>query len=144
MSADCRWSEAVPRFTVIDMEEDQARVEFRIKLGITLKRVRQKLTPYTQQTMADAIGMNRDTYGSYERGKTEPKAYDLARVWSLLGAPGDWLLRPTSDVNEVDRWIEAWERERRLRAVQEAGQDDEADESDPEGDGRGAAPRGRR
>jgi transcriptional regulator with XRE-family HTH domain len=126
------WSYPLGFPTVIRVEDDAARTEFRAALGRTLAMVRKRLTPYrSQQAMADALGVDRETYGRWERGVKEPRVYDLARIWSAFDVPADWLLDPTDSLKELDRRIAMLRHERMLRAALEAAHD--------EGEGTGLA-----
>lgn len=44
-----------------------------------------------QQTMADALGVNRATVSMWETGRTEPSASKFVRWAELVGQPLDWL-----------------------------------------------------
>lgn len=127
------------------VEEDRERAEFRRRLGVTLARVRRKLTAYrTQQSIADALQVDRETIGRWERGEREPKVFDLSRLWARYGVPGDWFLDPTANVNELDRRI-AGLRALRLREAASEAARDEAGEGPALTSGGGTAPRtGRR
>ena len=56
-----------------------------------LKNLR-KLKGYTQQEVADAVGIPRITYCSYERNQREPTAMVLKRIANFLGVSLDYLL----------------------------------------------------
>lgn len=86
--------------------EDAERRAFRRRLGFTLSRVRTKLTKYTQETIAQAIGVDVETVGRWERGDREPKTFELHRLAVLYDVPGDWFLFPTDSVTELDARIE--------------------------------------
>lgn len=78
---ETRWSAASRMTTVPLMDDDAARVEFRENLAMTLKRVRRKATGYaSQQSIANELGIDRETYGRWERGTQEPRVFDLARI----------------------------------------------------------------
>lgn len=122
------WSPSNGRSTVPHVDDDE-RLAFRRALGTTLQRVRRKLTSYkSQASIASALGVNDDTVGRWERGEREPKVSELVQLWGLYDVPAEWLLRPTADVNELDRRIAGLRHERLTRAATEA-----ADESAGEG-----------
>lgn len=88
--------------TVFDVGEEE-RSAYRRRLGINLERIRSTLTTHTQESLADALGVDAETYGRWERGSREPKAYDLFRIADILGVPADWLVAPTDSISEIDR-----------------------------------------
>lgn len=96
--------------------EDDERATFRRALGMTLQRVRRKLTAYrSQQSIATVLHVDKDTVGRWERGESEPQASELVVMWQRYDVPAEWLLRPTSDINELDRRITVLQRERQTR-----------------------------
>lgn len=101
--------------------DDAERVAFRRALGTTLQGVRRKLTSYkSQSSIASALNVDPDTVGRWERGEREPKVSELVQLWERYDVPAQWLLRPTSDVNELDRWIAELRHERLTQAATEA------------------------
>ena len=113
---------------------EEEREAFRVALGRTLGRVRKKLTEYSQVTIAEALDVDPDTVGRWERGERDIRVYDLARIWERYQVPADWFLDPTDSVKELDARIR---HERQTRAAQEAGRADAGHGPDqPSGDGK--------
>jgi len=84
-------------------QEDGARADFRVRLGMNLQRIRRRHTSYTQATIAARLGVNPDTVGSWEKGDTEPQAWELAEMIRRYKVPCEWLLEPTDSVSLIDR-----------------------------------------
>lgn len=131
-----RW--AVDTFVDVPSDEEERRA-YRRRLGANLGRIRSQLTDFTQETIADALGMDAETYGRWERGTREPKAFDLHRLADKFGVPADWLLDPTDSFTELDRRIAQLRR-----AAVEAAQADVAAEQARRGAGAAGARRGKR
>lgn len=55
-----------------------------------LKELR-KEKGYTQQQIADEIGVNRGSYSNWEKGKREPSFENLIKLADLLEVSLDWL-----------------------------------------------------
>ncbi len=71
--------------------------------GERLASVRQKLGyGKDRQGFADLFGMKADSYGSYERGKTEPKIEFYEALRSRFQINLNWLLTGEGDMQEVD------------------------------------------
>jgi len=85
--------------------KEEERAAFRRRLGVTLARVRTRLTSYSQESIAEVLGVDSETVGRWERGIREPKVYDLAQLSEKYNAPAEWLLFPTDSVTELDRRI---------------------------------------
>ena len=68
------------------------------------KRIQElrKVNNYTQDYVASALGVVRQTYSHYETGKRTPSAEMLYKISGLYGVPIDDLMRLTS---ELDRNI---------------------------------------
>lgn len=108
----------VPTVSGVSKGEDAERRAFRRRLGITLSRVRTKLTGYaSQQAIADELGVDVETVGRWERGDREPKTFDLHRLAMKYDVPGDWLLFPTDSVTELDDRIRALADQRLVSAA---------------------------
>lgn len=134
------WSGRWAVDTVADVPSDeQERLAYRRRLGANLARIRSQLTPYTQETIADELGMDAETYGRWERGTREPKAYDLHRLADKFGVPGEWLIEPTDSFSELDRRIAMLRR-----AAEEAARADAAGDSTPPDGGASDDSRGKR
>lgn len=134
------WSGRWAVDTVTDVEaEEEARRAYRRRLGGNLERVRKQLTDYTQESLADALGVDIETYARWERGSREPRAYDLAQLAEKLGVPAEWLLDPTDSFTELDQRI----AQLRRAAAEAARADEEEGQGPTAGDGKGA-PRGKR
>lgn len=56
-----------------------------------LKLLREVCGYGSQQTFADALGIEKGTLGQYERGRSYPKPDVLGRIRQLTGATIDWL-----------------------------------------------------
>jgi transcriptional regulator with XRE-family HTH domain len=59
--------------------------------GKRLKLLREVCGYPSQQTFADALGMEKGTLGQYEAGRSYPKPDVLGRIRQLTGATVDWL-----------------------------------------------------
>ena len=117
------------------------RDDFQRSLGRTLYRVRRRLTKYrSQDSIAEALGVDGDTIGRWERGEQEPRAFELAMLCDRYEVPADWLLNPTDSGRELETRIEILRRDRLVRAALEAAADDEADDPSPASDADGGAP----
>lgn len=103
-----RWSgpSAVSTVGRVAGGEDAERRSFRRRLGVTLARVRQRLTTMKQSDVAELLGVDVETVGRWERGEREPKAFELHRLAEKYAVPGDWFLFPTDSVTELDLRIE--------------------------------------
>ena len=64
----------------------------------------------SQEDLADAMKVDKNTISRWENARTEPKAYDLARLGDVLNVPGDWLLRPTDSISEMDLRLDQLQR----------------------------------
>lgn len=138
------WSRprAVPTvYLVTGSDADYAA--FKRRLGVVLSLSRRRLSSYTQQTIADELGIDKETIGRWERGEREPKSYQLHRMATLYCAPSeppwDLFLSPPDSLTEVDLRV-AQLRAAAAAAAQAAA---EADDGPPSSGGR-AARRGKR
>lgn len=134
------WSLRLAVDTVDDVpiDADKRRAYLR-DLGENVARIRQSMTKLTQEDMADALGMNIETYGRVERGKREPKAYELVAIADHLGVPREWLVDPAESFKEIDARIAILRR-----VATEAAASAAADEIAQQAEGGKAARRGRR
>ena len=60
-------------------------------LSEQLKIIR-KANKFTQQGLADAIGIERSTYASYETGRNKPDVNLLSRIAKVFGVSSDFIL----------------------------------------------------
>ena len=127
-----------------DSDSDADRAAFRRALGVTLSRVRRELTTYSQDRIAQELGVNVETVGRWERGEREPKTFELHRLAVKYDAPGEWFMFPTDSLSELDRRIERLRIERLARAAGAAAQEDAAAAGDLPDDDEGEFPLGRR
>jgi len=75
----------------------------------------------SQEDLADAMKVDKNTISRWENARTEPKAYDLSRLADVLNVPGDWLLRPTDSINEMDLRLDQLQRAAGVAETAEAG-----------------------
>lgn len=99
------WSDRARVLTVFTMGtqagEDGERTAFKRRLGTTIAEFRGALAE-SQQDLADALDVDVETVGRWERGVREPKIYDLNRIMRRYSIPPEWLLEPTDSVTERD------------------------------------------
>lgn len=126
-----------PEGRFFDVPDEEERRAYRRRLGVNLERIRTTLTEYTQETIADELGVDTETYARWERGSREPKAYDLFRVADKFGVPSDWLVSPTDSLTEIDRRLSQLRR-----AAEEAARAEAAAKPRQSGVGKGT-PRGK-
>lgn len=60
-------------------------------LSEQLKIIR-KANKFTQQELADAIGIERSTYASYETGRNKPDVVLLSKIAKVFGVSSDYIL----------------------------------------------------
>ena len=60
-------------------------------LSEQLKIIR-KANKFTQQELADAIGIERSTYASYETGRNKPDVNLLSKIAKVFGVSSDYIL----------------------------------------------------
>lgn len=60
-------------------------------LSEQLKQIR-KANKFTQQDLADAVGIERSTYASYETGRNKPDVILLKRIANVFGVSSDFIL----------------------------------------------------
>ncbi len=72
-------------------------------LSEQLKIIR-KANKFTQQELADAIGIERSTYASYETGRNKPDVVLLKRIADVFGVSSDFILEidTTAPLNMED------------------------------------------
>lgn len=54
-------------------------------LGENIKKIRTKSTKYSQQDMADFLGVDRNTYANWERGENDIKSKFVPKLAELFG-----------------------------------------------------------
>lgn len=69
--------------------------------GERLKKCRNS-KGYSQQQMADFLGITRQGYGKYEIGKAEPDLKTLTKLSNILGVSTDFLLKGTHAQIDLD------------------------------------------
>lgn len=100
MLREARWSGGYARPTVMPVAgSDADRAAYRKRLGYTLAKCRE-VAGLTQEAAAPRLGVNVQTLSRWETGAHECKAYDLAQMWRLYGAPSEWLLDPSDSITE--------------------------------------------
>lgn len=72
-------------------------------LSEQLKIIR-KANKFTQQELADAIGIERSTYASYETGRNKPDVILLSKIAKVFGVSSDFILEidTTAPLNVED------------------------------------------
>ncbi|WP_018132115.1 helix-turn-helix domain-containing protein [Effusibacillus pohliae] len=70
-----------------------------MKLHVRLTELRKRYE-YTQQQVADFLGISRGAYANYEIGKREPDADTLAKLAELYDTTVDYLLTGRMDTAE--------------------------------------------
>lgn len=72
-------------------------------LSEQLKIIR-KANKFTQQELADAIGIERSTYASYETGRNKPDVILLSKIAKVFGVGSDFILEidTTAPLNMED------------------------------------------
>lgn len=112
-------------------ERARAQAAYRRRLGVTLRRIRERLTPFSQESIAEQIGVVTETVGRWERGEREPRAWELqmlAERYELDDSVIPWLLFPTDSISELDDRIEQIRAARLRRVAAEAARDQVAEE----------------
>ena len=77
-------------------------------LAKRLKELREEKN-YTQQEMAEKIGLKRTAYGAYERGVNTPDAQTLLKLAEIFDVTTDYLLgrvdnkKPLEDISGKER-----------------------------------------
>ncbi|MCX2854239.1 MULTISPECIES: helix-turn-helix domain-containing protein [Bacillus] len=64
-----------------------------------LKKIRK--LKYSQQEMADFLGITRQGYGKYETGKAEPDLATLNKISDILGVSTDYLIKGDERIDEI-------------------------------------------
>lgn len=64
---------------------------------------RRKEKKFTQQSIADALGIRQQVYARYESGDRQPSRPRLNRFCELLDCSPDWLLNLTDDPHEYTK-----------------------------------------
>lgn len=71
--------------------------------GSNIKKIR-SLKNYTQQHLADILGLTRAAVSSYEEGRAEPKIETLTRASQIFGVSVDDFINKKLTVNEVSHF----------------------------------------
>jgi len=71
--------------------------------GSNIKKIR-SLKNYTQQHLADILGLTRAAVSSYEEGRAEPKIETLMRASQIFGVSVDDFINKKLTVNEVSHF----------------------------------------
>lgn len=84
-------------------------------LSQQLKTIR-KANKYTQQTLADTLGIERSTYASYETGRNKPDITLLKRIADLFEVPIDVILEidPQQECDFADMKREYQEKNKQI------------------------------
>ena len=105
------WSGTGAAITVLFVPgSDADRLAYRRRLGHAIAQIRDRARSMSQEDLADAMKVDKNTISRWENARTEPKAYDLSRLAEVLEVPGDWLLRPTDSINEMDLRLDQLQR----------------------------------
>lgn len=62
-----------------------------MSIGERIKKIRQE-KGYTQQELAEMIGVAKNTITGYEKGNREPDATKIIALSKALNVPGDWII----------------------------------------------------
>lgn len=65
----------------------------RKELIAEMLKTHRQINKYTQKEVAEHIGINAETYATYERGRNEPPAEILVRLAFLYDVPIDYLVQ---------------------------------------------------
>lgn len=108
--------------TVPDVPLDPEEVEFRVRIGALISRVRLE-NDVSQEELAESVGVSVSTLGRWERGVNGPKSYQLAKLWRAFAddrmphkVPADWWFTLPSATSDLDRAIAARVEAGRLAA----------------------------
>jgi len=116
------WSGTGAAITVLFVPgSDADRLAYRRRLGHAIAQIRDRARSLSQEDLADAMKVDKNTISRWENARTEPKAYDLSRLADVLNVPGDWLLRPTDSINEMDLRLDQLQRAAGVAETAEAG-----------------------
>lgn len=81
-------------------------------LGDNIRAIREK-AHYTQEQLAEMIGMNRVSLARYEAGKIEPGSKALAKIADALHVSTNVLINGNDTMSDEDR--ELWELREQVR-----------------------------
>lgn len=86
---------------------ERSRIELNIpeKMKVSLKMARE-FKNYTQEEAARLIGINKDTLGNYERGKSYPDIPVLRKIEEVYGVPYNRLIFLPLDFGLTERKAE--------------------------------------
>ncbi len=93
-------------------------------LGERLSYARKKYG-YTQNSLADTIGVSRGVIYNLEKNKTAPQAIVINAICAVLHINADWLMEGSG---EMENWEEAAKSDRVLRELYEFVQELSEDE----------------
>lgn len=82
---------------------------------------RRKDKGYTQQQIADMLGIKQQIYARYESGDRQPGRPRLNRFCEILDCSPDWLLDLTSDPHEYTKQANLGSDQQRLLTAWETG-----------------------
>lgn len=68
-------------------------------IGENLRKIRLRSTKYSQQEMADNLGVDRNTYANWERGENDIKSEYIPKLAELLGVSIEDLFEPSKSNN---------------------------------------------
>lgn len=68
-------------------------------IGENIKKLRLKSTKYSQQDMADNLGVDRNTYANWERGENDIKSEYIPKLAELLGVSIEELFATSKSTN---------------------------------------------
>lgn len=68
-------------------------------LGENIRKIRVKSTKFSQQDMADYLGVDRNTYANWERGENDIKSEFIPKLAELLGVNIEDLFAPDKNSN---------------------------------------------
>lgn len=74
---------------------------------------------FTQEQIAEAIGVAKSTYTGYEKGNREPDLFKIKKLIEVLGVSSSWLLGLGNDDGAVS--AAEWKTLKKYRALDERG-----------------------
>lgn len=99
-AAGLAWTGIPDAFSVPAVAED----DYLRRLGAVIQASRKALG-WSQAELGDKVGRDANSISRWERGATSLSAYDLVRLWEVLGVDAEWLLSPTDSITELDRRV---------------------------------------
>ena len=76
---------------------------------------------FTQEHIAEAIGVAKSTYTGYEKGNREPDLFKIKKLIEVLGVSSSWLLG--LDSSECDISSCEWKMIKKYRTLDERGKE---------------------